>query len=121
MLTPFYVNDEVFFAAVIGGELSMASQVLSRLDDNKIKYALRDYIWDYMEKKSVSELNTVSFHSAKSPISQLQITDMKLAKLEKLCELLKRFVEIAVRYPGTKRPLIWVSIIPGKLVIIRSR
>ena len=94
------VSEEVFFAAVIGGELSMASQVLTRLDENKIGSSLNGYLWE-LNRKDISVLNTISFNTAKNSISNLDIEEDRVVdKLKKIFEFLKRFVDVAVRYPG---------------------
>ena len=94
------MNEEVFFAAVIGGELSMASQVLTRLDENKIGSSLNEYLWELI-RKDISVLSTISFHTAKNSISNLDIEeDRGVDQLKKIFEFLKRFVDLAARYPG---------------------
>ena len=78
----------------------MASQVLTRLDENKIGSSLNEYLWE-MNRKDISVLNTISFNTAKSSISNLDIKeDLSVVKLKKIFEFLKRFVEVAARYPG---------------------
>ena len=78
----------------------MASQVLTRLDENKIGSSLNGYLWE-LNRKDISVLNTISFNTAKNSISNLDIEeDRGVEKLKKIFEFLKRFVDVAVRYPG---------------------
>ena len=83
----------------------MASQVLTRLDENKIGSSLNDYLWE-LNRKDISVLNTISFNPAKTSISNMNIEDDKMVdKLKKIFEFLKRFVDVAARYPGALNDL----------------
>ena len=83
----------------------MASQVLTRLDENKIRGSLNDYLWE-LNRKDISVLNTISFNPAKTSISNMNIEDDKsVDKLKKIFEFLKRFVDVAARYPGALNDL----------------
>ena len=83
----------------------MASQVLTRLDENKIGSSLNDYLWE-LNRKDISVLNTISFNPAKTSISNMNIEDDKsVDKLKKIFEFLKRFVDVAARYPGALNDL----------------